>query len=96
MRRLMYAGAIALLAIVFTVPSDFASMEGFTLDARGQILAGIREQHEEIRGVPRRENTADAHAIAGVGAAGHDRPAGEVDHLVVVLPQPQDLVGRRR
>ena len=63
---------------------------------RTAMSPGIREQHEEIRGVPRRENTADAHAIAGVGAAGHDRPAGEVDHLVVVLPQPQDLVGRRR
>jgi len=42
MRRLMYAGAIALLAIVFTVPSDFASMEGFTLDAREARSNDIR------------------------------------------------------
>jgi len=49
MRRLMYAGAIALLAIVFTVPSDFASMEGFTLDARGQILvSGDTSSNKEM------------------------------------------------
>jgi len=45
----MYAGAIALLAIVFTVPSDFASMEGFTLDARGQILvSGDTSSNKEM------------------------------------------------